>query len=260
MGFGIGTNHNRIEDLGPGVAGVGSGFSQHLVGFSIADLYWRKVLSADFVSGTSGAVTNIMCDGGTGPSGREMGGPPVPCANAPLVRWGHSQPTWQLNVSQNVSIGQYVRLFVSADGSGGNEQLDSTDPANHTTYCSSRACRVQDDAIVMAYRAIGRNPLGIYDAGFFRLREVSATFTLPRAWVAPVGARSASVSLGARNLMMLWTAQMGWNTPRAGNVIIPLGNGRVWDAETRGTGDLATGYQTVMPPLASAVATLRMSF
>jgi hypothetical protein len=34
----------------------------------------------------------------------------------------------------------------------------------------------------------------------------------------------------------------------------------VWDAETRGTTDLSTGYQTVMPPLASAELTVRMNF
>jgi hypothetical protein len=189
-----------------------------------------------------------------------MGGAPVPCASAPLVRWGHSQPTWQVSVTNSVNFGQRVRLFASIDGSGGNTQLDSSDPANHTTYCSSRACRVQDDPILMAYRAIGRNPTGMYNAGFLKLREVSATYTLPRVWAAHFGARAGSVSFAARNMMTLWTGQMGWNTPRGGNVIVPLGNGRVWDAETRGTGDLATGYQTVMPPLASAVMTVRMNF
>ncbi|HET9986140.1 MAG TPA: TonB-dependent receptor [Longimicrobiales bacterium] len=260
MGVGFSTTANRIEALGAGRSVLGSGFSQNIVGFSIADLYWQKVLSAEFVNGTSGAVKNIMCDGGTGPSGREMGGPPVPCANAPLVRWGHSQPTWQVNLTQGLDLGQRVRLFLSVDGSGGNWQQDSSDPANHTTYCSSRACRVQDDPIVMAYRAIGRNPLGMYEAGFLKLREASATYTLPSAWAQRFGARGGSVSLAGRNLMTLWTAQMGWDTPRDGRVIVPLGNGRVWDVETRGTGDLSTGYQTVMPPLASTVLTVRMSF
>jgi TonB-dependent SusC/RagA subfamily outer membrane receptor len=260
VGFNYGTTKNRIDDLGPGRTELGSGFSQHLVGFSIADLYWQKVVSADFVSGNSGPVTNVMCDGGTGPSGREMGGAPVPCAGAPLVRWGHSQPTWQINLSNTLTFGQYVRVYAAIDGTGGHVQLDSTDPANHTTYCSSRACRVQNDPIVMAYRAIGRNPLGMYKAGFLKLREVSATYTLPGQWVQHVGARGGSVSLGARNLMTLWTAQMGWDTPRAGNVMIPLGNGRVWDPETRSTADLSTGYQTVMPPLASVAVTVRMSF
>jgi TonB-dependent SusC/RagA subfamily outer membrane receptor len=260
MSVGFSTNNNRIDALGGSTKVIGSGFSQQMLGFSIADLYWQKVLSADFVSGNHGAVTNLLCDGGTGPTGREMGGAPVPCSSAPLVRWGHSQPTWLTNITQSVRLGQHVRFFASVDGSGGNIQLDSSDPANHTTYCVSRACRVQDDAILMAYRAIGRNPTGMYDAGFLMLRELSGTYNLPRAFVAHFGATGGSFTLAARNLMMLWTGQMGWGTPRDGHVIVPLGNGRVWDAETRGTGDLSTGYQTVMPPLGSFQATLRMSF
>jgi hypothetical protein len=75
-----------------------------------------------------------------------------------------------------------------------------------------------------------------------------------------MGARGGSVSLAGRNLAMLWTGQMGWDTPRSGLIIVPLGEGKVWDPETRGTGDRSSGYQTVMPPLTSAVLTVRMSF
>jgi len=258
-GIGFATMRNRIESLGPLSEGLGSGFAQQIVGFSISDLYWRKVLSADFVSGNNGPVTNMMCDGGTGPSGREMGGAPVPCAQAPLVRWGRSQPTWTLNVNQTLSI-QRLRLHASVDAAGGHWHLDSTAPVAHTSYCTSRACRFQDDPIFQSYRAIGRNPLGMYEAGFARLREVSASYTLPESWVARVGASRGSLSVAGRNMAMLWTAQHGWNTPRDGHVIVPIGNGVVWDPEVRGTGARSTGFQTTMPPLASGVVTLRMSF
>ena len=259
FGVAFATMRNRIDDLG-GQPGLGTGFSQNITGFSIADLYWRKVVSADFTSGTRGPVRNLMCDGGTGPSGREMGGTPVPCAQAPLVRWGRSQPTWTLNLSQNLTLWRNLQLSASVDATGGHVQLDATAPAAHTSYCTSRACRQQDDPIFMAYRAIGRNPLGMYDAGFAKLREVSATWTLPQAWVGAIGASRGSVSVAGRNLMMLWTAQEGWDTPRSGLITVPLGNGKVWDPETRGTGSLATGFQTVMPPLSTAVMTLRLSF
>ncbi len=259
FGVAFATMRNRIDDLG-GQTGLGTGFSQNIVGFSIADLYWPKVVSAEFVNGTRGAVRNILCDGGTGPSGREMGGAPVPCSQAPLVRWGHSQPTWTFNLNQTFTLFRNLQLSASIDATGGHKQLDSTAPAAHTSYCTSRACRAQDDPIFMAYRAIGRNPLGMYDAGFAKLREVSATYTLPQSWVGQIGASRGSVSLAARNVMMLWTAQEGWDTPRSGLIYVPLGNGKVWDPETRGTGSLATGYQTVMPPLSTAVMTLRLSF
>lgn len=259
VGLAFATMANRIESLGTLADGLASGFAQQIPGFSISDLYYPKVLSADFVSGEFGAVTNLLCDGGRGPSGREMGGAPVPCAGAPFVRWGHSQPTWTLNVNQTVSI-QRVRLHASVDAAGGHWHLDSTAPAAHTSYCTSKACRFQDDPIFMSYRAIGRNPLGMYEAGFARLRELSASVTLPDNWVARVGANRGSLSVAGRNLAMLWTAQHGWSTPRDGHVIVPIGNGVVWDPEVRGTGARATGYQTTMPPLASGVVTLRFSF
>jgi hypothetical protein len=34
----------------------------------------------------------------------------------------------------------------------------------------------------------------------------------------------------------------------------------VWDPEVRGNGQASVGYQTVMPPTASAIVTLRLNF
>ena len=63
-----------------------------------------------------------------------------------------------------------------------------------------------------------------------------------------------------RNVAMLWTAQHGWSTPRDGHVRESLANMIVWDPEVRGTAQNSVGYQTVLPPTASATITLRLSF
>jgi len=258
IGVGVATMGNRIESLGD-VGSIGTGAARQIEGFSINDQFWRRVVSADFVSGNNGPVTNIMCDGGTGRAGLEPGGVPVPCGEAPWVFWGRADPTWQTTVTQTVGIGNSLRLFASVDANGGHIRTDLTPPAAHTSYCISRACRFQDDPIFQSYRAIGRNPLGMYDAGFARLREVSATYTLPDRWAAQMGASRGSISFAMRNVMMLWTAQEGWGTPRSGGITIPLGEGRVWDPEIRSQGAGST-FQTVMPPTASGVFTVRMSF
>ena len=65
---------------------------------------------------------------------------------------------------------------------------------------------------------------------------------------------------GMRNLAMLWTAQHGWNTPRDGHIREALAGQIIWDPEVRSTGQSAVGYQTVMPPTASATMALRFSF
>jgi TonB-linked SusC/RagA family outer membrane protein len=257
VGVNFATMKNRIEDLGPLENGLGS----NRLGYSIGDIFWPKVLSAEFVSGDHGPVKNIMCDSGTGELGLEMGGEPVLCGSSPpQVFWGHSQPTWQLNINQMVRLGESVRLEIMADATGGHRQSDSTGPAKHTSYCTTRECRLQIDPIVQSYRAIGRNPLGYYEAGFAKLREVSLSYRLPEFMVSRVGARSGSVSVAGRNLAMIWTKANGFDTPRSGWVPVLVGESIAWDPETRSTGDLSNGYQTTMPPLTSAVLTVRMSF
>ena len=260
LGGTFATMRNRIDQLAPGMESLGTGIGQQVVGKSVSDLYFLTVLSADFVSGNHGPVTNLMCDGGTGPSGRDRGGAPVPCSEAPRVRWGHSQPTWQATLTQTFTIGQNLRFNTAIDASGGHMQIDLTPPAAHTSYCTTRACRTQDDPIVQAYRSIGREPLGTYDASFARLREVGASYNLPPSMIDWAGASRASLAVAMRNVMMLWTGEHGWSTPRSGMVTVPIGGGTVWDPEARATGSRAISYQTVMPPLATAVLTLRLSF
>jgi TonB-dependent starch-binding outer membrane protein SusC len=257
VGLSYATMHNKIADLGTLDTGLGS----NRLGYSIGDLYAARVTSATFVNGENGPVTNIMCDGGTGPLSVDQGGTPELCGAAPHeVRWGHTQPTWQLSFNQTVSLGQYLRLAVTVDGTGGHRQSDSTGPARHTSYCTTRQCRIPDDPIVQAYRAIGRGPLGFYEAGFAKLREVSLAFTLPQGMANKIGGRTGSLTFSGRNLAMLWTKANGFNTPRSGWVPVLVGESITWDPETRSTGDLSSGYQTTMPPLTSGVVTFRLGF
>ena len=68
------------------------------------------------------------------------------------------------------------------------------------------------------------------------------------------------MSFAGRNLMMLWTAQDGWHTSRDGLVHVPLGNQHVWDPEIRALGSRSNGFQTILPPTASFITTLRLNF
>lgn len=256
LGVQIGNFKNRIDDLG-GETVIGTGQVQQRVGFSIGDLYMKRVISAEI--NAAGNITSALCDGGTGPSGVAPGGQPVPCATAPLVWWGHTQPTWDLGINNNFAFGPF-RIFARIEGAGGNVQEDSSGPAAITSVGVMESAIRRDDPIVAAYRTFGRSPLGTYNAGFVRLREVSLTYTLPSMMAARLGANRGSVSIAGRNMLMLWTAQEGFNTPRSGQVFPDVGDAVIWDVETRGTGDLSSGYQTVMPPMANAVVTVRLSF
>lgn len=86
----------------------------------------------------------------------------------------------------------------------------------------------------------------IKDASFARLREVSASYTLPQRFAGVIGASNASITLAGRNLYT-WTEYTGLE-PEASF----LGGSR--------GGASAQWEQNVTPQLAQFVATFNVSF
>jgi hypothetical protein len=251
------TMRNEIKDLG-GLDFISVGTQgYHREGYSIADFFMRRVLSAEFDS--DGKIANAMCDGGSGPRGIEPGGAAVPCADAPQVFLGHSQPTWQFGVSNTFTLFRDLQLSVRVEGNGGHLQDNTEIRATHN-QSTTEAVLLKNNPILSATRIYENDRTGVYKAGFLRLREISASYNLPERFVGRIGAQRGSLTLGMRNVAMLWTAQHGWNTPRDGHVRESLANMIVWDPEVRANGQASVGYQTVMPPTASAIMTLRLNF
>lgn len=253
----VSTTENRIKDLG-GLEFIALGTqAQHREGYSIADLFMRRILSATIDE--SGRVLSATCDGGTGPQGVDPGGPPVPCAEAPQVWLGHTQPRWQIGVGNTFTLFDNLWFYVRVEGNGGHKQVNTEIRATHNQSTSEAVLR-RNNPILQATRLYENDRTGVYEAGFLRLREVTANYTLPSGLLAGFGAKSGLISVGMRNVAMLWTAQHGWDTPRDGSVREPIANMITWDPEVRATGQAAVGYQTVLPPTASATLTLRLSF
>jgi TonB-dependent SusC/RagA subfamily outer membrane receptor len=261
LGSQIATNGNEIDRLGPDQDFVnGPGSTRHYLGYGIGDIYYRTVRQAEIDE--TGAVTLALCDGGTGPLGVEQGGELVPCSQAPFVRWGPSVPTWDFGVNSTVTFGP-IQLYARVDAAGGHYQEDSSSPAAQTSLRLTRQSNLNNNPFMQAYENVGRQPLGTYDASFARLREVSASYTLPGHLSERIGASRARVTVAGRNLAMLWTGEHGFSTPRDGSIDIPIGDGRTWDPEAGATGGstgISGGFQTVMPPLASMDLTVRLSF
>src|SRR5205814_9359320 len=138
----------------------------------------------------------------TGKAGFEPGGPNPPCASARRVRWGHSQPTWQIGVNDTVTLFQRVRLYPRVDGNGGHLQSDTEIRALHNQG-STLAVIQRNDPLLQEYRAIEADAPGTYKAGFVRLREISAGYDLPSRLAQRLGARAGFVNLAARNVAML---------------------------------------------------------
>jgi TonB-linked SusC/RagA family outer membrane protein len=259
VGTQFASNGNRIDDMGGNefLTVGGGGQAQNRVGYGIGDFFMYKVRSATLDSG--GFVTSSTCDGGKGASGLDAGGPDVPCSSAPRVFWGHSQPTWQAGLNTTVTLFDRLRLYARVDGNGGFLQSDTEIRALHNQG-STLAVIERNDPLLQTYRTIEADAPGTYNAGFLRLRELSATYTIKPSFVQKIGASGGTLSVAGRNLSMLWTAQQGWNTSRDGEIYVDVAHQHVWDPESRAVGQLSNGFQTILPPTASFTTTLRLTF
>lgn len=198
---------NEIIDMG-GIDRIQVGRTMaHYEGFAIASVSDKRVLSAEFVNGTNGAVTNIKCDGGTGKNGLEPGGSPVDCDGAPRLVWGTSQPTWFFNLINTFTILDNWRVTAMIDAAGGHWKGSDYLGARSTSYPTSQLVYLQDNAIGQAYRTVTRNGLSFHKNGWAKLRELALTYTLADSMTEAVGASRASVTLGARNVWRIWLEQ-----------------------------------------------------
>jgi len=260
LGTQLARNGNRIDDMGGATFFTtgGGGVAQNRVGYGIADFFMYKVRKPVLTSAGVADLNLSICDGGTGTSGVEAGGADVPCASAPRVYWGHSQPIWQMGYNTTVSVMNRLRFYARVDGNGGHYQSNTEVRALHNQ--GSTLGVINKDPLLTVYRAIEADAPGTYRASFLRLRELSATYNMQPSITRRIGASNASLSVAARNLSMLWTQQDGWNTSRDGLVKIEIADQHVWDPEIRAVGQLSSGFQTILPPTASFTTTLRLTF
>jgi hypothetical protein len=149
-------------------------------------------------------------------------------------------------------------LYARVDGNGGNVQSNTEIRALHNQGSSQGV--VMKDPILAVYRSLEADAPGTYKAGFMKLRELSATYTVPGRFVSRLRASGATVSVAGRNLSTLWTAQHGWKTSRDGEIYTGIADGHSWDPELRAVGSLSNGFQTIMPPTSSFVTTFRLNF
>ena len=261
VGTQLARNGNRVDDLGGAqfLTVGGGGQAQNRVGYGIADFFMYKVRKPVLTAGRRRGSHQLdlrrrnAARAASNPAARTL-----PARQAPRVFWGHSQPTWQMGYNTTVTVLDRLRLYARVDGNGGHFQSDTEIRALHNQGSTHGV--INKDPFLTVYRAIEADAPGTYQAGFLRLRELSATYTLQPSIARRVGASSASISVAGRNLSMLWTAQDGWNTSRDGKIYVDIADQHVWDPEIRAVGDLSNGFQTILPPTASFSTSLRLTF
>jgi TonB-linked SusC/RagA family outer membrane protein len=212
IGASVATNHDRIADMGglPPIVFSGLPFQHQEQGFPISGYYSKRVLSATYDPATKKAI-NALCDGGIGDA---PGGAPVPCASAPQVFIGTSTPKASGAVNTTFTLWRWLKLYAMADFRKGNKLLDATDLIRCAIFLVCDV-NVNPQNYDPRYLVTVQNGSGLIynqefaqDASFWRLRELSATITVPERYAARLNASAASITFAGRNLHT-WTRYTG---------------------------------------------------
>jgi TonB-dependent SusC/RagA subfamily outer membrane receptor len=163
---------------------------------------------------------------------------------------GFASYTW--SVAPRVSLlDNQLQVYALAEGQYGRTGADNAHNWSHI-YNATIVSRIEDDPIWVASDRANGQGCGwekcLYDADFWKLREVGARYTLPQSWIERTGASRASLAFSARNLWTIWQAQkevygMPVTDPEYGN-ISANGSANFWE----------------QPALTSLNVTLRVTF
>jgi hypothetical protein len=101
-----------------------------------------------------------------------------------------------------------LQLFGLVDFLGGNHILSGDIRASLMSFRNQPAILEAKDPILLGYDVLDtRRQPGIVKGGFAKLRQISATYTLPASLIERRGISRASLTLSAQNLATLWVAQ-----------------------------------------------------
>jgi TonB-linked SusC/RagA family outer membrane protein len=239
----VATNGEEIKDLG-GLPSVISSVGQfHQVGHPIAGIFSKRVVSADRDPATQRA-TNVLCDGGPGQ-------PPVACAQAPFLYMGTPTPKWSGAIANTVTLFSRLRLYALLDFKGGHVLFNNNESLRCTGALGAGLCEAnyypERYSPVYLAEAVGTAPAQgilhqyIQSGSFVKLREVSASYTVPPRWVR--GASAATISIAARELHT-WTDYRGLDP----------------EVNSAGAATATLQDQAVTPPLTRLIATINLTF
>lgn len=215
LSLNLATNDNTVVSLGdPALQSMPAGeFRVHRVGYPAGAWFERRVVSADMSA--TGAVSNVQCDDGRGGA--------TPCAgadgtygtadDAPLVYLGRTIPRVTGAAGSTVMLlGRRLRLHALVDFKAGHRKFDFNTFGRCTSNvkCRENFFPTEFDARRIASIAASGSlvDFAIVDASFAKLRELSATYSLPDHWASSLRASRASVSLAGRELHT-WTRYDG---------------------------------------------------
>ena len=248
--FTLATNRSDVISLG-GLPPIYDGSSTGTVeGKPLGAVYSPHVLSAQFDA--SGKIINDLCE-----ATPQQGGGTVPCSQAQQVYRGPALPTWMGTGGITLHFFQNVQFNAQVAFQGGNTKISGDLAASHLLFKNSLAVLQRNNPILATMDEIVPGgywtQAGVMNAGFAKLRDVSLSYSLPQQWASRLGGASrGTFSLGARNILTLWTAQKG----TFGRNDIEVEQTEEW----RPGNELGVYNQTSMPIPATFQARLRLTY
>jgi len=195
LNFNFAMNQNEVIDLIGDQEAIVLGSQQHRIGYPVSAFFRRKVVSAEL--NDQGRAVNSMCADGKGGT--------MPCADAPRVYMGRPNPKFTGGFSTTLTLFDRLRFYAKMDFKSGHTKLNNTARARCQVFqvCEANVRpETVDPAVLAQYQSGGPLRNVFYeDSDFAKLRAVSAQYTLPQKWVAPLGARRVTFGLAARNLL-----------------------------------------------------------
>jgi outer membrane receptor protein involved in Fe transport len=241
----VATNKDKIEDLG-GLSSIIAPGQNNIAGFPIGGYFAKHIVSAERDPATGG-VSSFLCAGAGGQGA-------VDCQTAPLLFVGTPTPKVTGSIGNTFTLFKRLRLYALVDFKRGNKLLNAIEQFRCSGelgigYCDANYHPENYSPIYLAQLDPTRNATGLneaffQDASFVKLREVSASYTLPESWFKGVGISRAVVTLAGRELHT-WTDYRG---------VDPEVNALA------SASDFTSFDQGVIPPLSQLVATINLTF
>ncbi|MQA92639.1 MAG: TonB-dependent receptor [Gemmatimonas sp.] len=261
VGFALSSTQNRIEDL----AGQAETNSIRQ-GYNYPLMMRRQAVSAEFDE--DGRVTgeNLLCDAGT--ADYRPGGETVPCDEAPVLVYenGFGVPVHEGNFNATITLFNNLRLHGLVDWQGEHYRTLTDASCRHTCFGTSEVAVKRDEldepwapfAVAAIDGDLSSSPYtNTFDASFARVRELGASYNLPESLTSRLRASRASLNVSARNLWFLYRAQTDIS---GAPVHDPEARGLAQGGAEGGGGNVNTGSNSNVPPLATFLVTLRASF
>lgn len=190
---------NRLQELGKDIAPIVTGTQRHVEGYPLGG-YWTQRINSYKDANGDGILTRDEVD-----------------VTSDVQYEGSSLPTFELTVTPTLTLFRDLRLSALVQHRGGNLVYNNTEEFRCTTSAFSN-CRavndptapLADQAAVIAYLKSASHWGFIQPGDFTKLREVSATYTLPKVISGRMGMSNASLTLAGRNLHT-WTKYKGFD-------------------------------------------------